>query len=55
MWWQNGLNGLRGFNTQPPEGGWDFPRQLSGGFSCFNTQPPEGGWVWFVKLADTHL
>ena len=32
------------FNTQPPEGGWDFDAGQSGyGFS-FNTQPPEGGW-----------
>ena len=37
-----------GFNTQPPEGGWE------GFISCppatwrFNTQPPEGGW-WIIK------
>ena len=35
----------RGFNTQPPEGGW-FPSKCSGSDGCcFNTQPPEGGWV----------
>ena len=33
-----------GFNTQPPEGGWDhlMPRTLA--MFGFNTQPPEGGW-----------
>ena len=33
-----------GFNTQPPEGGWqgfDFAHHRVSGF---NTQPPEGGW-----------
>ena len=33
-----------GFNTQPPEGGWEpsaFWRVILAGF---NTQPPEGGW-----------
>ena len=39
------LTRLGGFNTQPPEGGWQgaglVPLQ-----SCrFNTQPPEGGWT----------
>ena len=34
----------RGFNTQPPKGGWevrqfDYRNQWS-----FNTQPPKGGW-----------
>ena len=37
---------LSGFNTQPPEGGWDKcvgkPQNNSG----FNTQPPEGGWAF---------
>ena len=34
----------RGFNTQPPEGGWfaDLSRRSQNG--SFNTQPPEGGW-----------
>ena len=35
-----------GFNTQPPEGGWqrqDMYRRL---LQSFNTQPPEGGWLW---------
>ena len=33
-----------GFNTQPPEGGWqDFKDDLCG-INGFNTQPPEGGW-----------
>ena len=34
-----------GFNTQPPEGGWQkilIPFEQNTGF---NTQPPEGGWV----------
>ena len=34
---------IRGFNTQPPEGGCiQIPRQKAV-FQCFNTQPPEGG------------
>ena len=32
------------FNTQPPEGGWDFGRAAQNGAGGFNTQPPEGGW-----------
>ena len=37
--------GIRGFNTQPPEGGW----VSEACYKChrgrgFNTQPPEGGW-----------
>ncbi|WP_295848995.1 hypothetical protein [uncultured Neisseria sp.] len=35
----------KGFNTQPPEGGWDLGQQAMAGYTCFNTQPPEGGWV----------
>ena len=35
---------LRGFNTQPPEGGWDRPRAGRRDKNGFNTQPPEGGW-----------
>ena len=34
-----------GFNTQPPEGGWQaaaLPRRAA---RSFNTQPPEGGWL----------
>ena len=33
-----------GFNTQPPEGGWEIiynGKEIKG---SFNTQPPEGGW-----------
>ena len=37
---QNG----RGFNTQPPEGGWKPPKRWRGKKISFNTQPPEGGW-----------
>ena len=33
-----------GFNTQPPEGGWDIPCCINDFEQCFNTQPPEGGW-----------
>ena len=41
------------FNTQPPEGGWAFPRfALTVPFS-FNTQPPEGGWFALWGDADT--
>ena len=34
-----------GFNTQPPEGGWNLGVLNAGTVQCFNTQPPEGGWV----------
>ena len=34
-----------GFNTQPPEGGWDLKIMLCNDDRSFNTQPPEGGWV----------
>ena len=34
----------RSFNTQPPEGGWDFARVCVRNIARFNTQPPEGGW-----------
>ena len=33
-----------GFNTQPPEGGWQNSLSGSSLFQGFNTQPPEGGW-----------
>ena len=33
------------FNTQPPEGGWKKPLNISVMSVCFNTQPPEGGWA----------
>ena len=38
---------LRGFNTQPPEGGWscNAPFSSNSGVRGFNTQPPEGGWT----------
>ncbi len=35
-----------GFNTQPPEGGWDGGIQYQLSFLSFNTQPPEGGWLF---------
>ena len=34
-----------GFNTQPPEGGWQPDKFLRRLKRSFNTQPPEGGWV----------
>ena len=36
---------VQGFNTQPPEGGWDMQLVAAPDAACFNTQPPEGGWV----------
>ena len=33
------------FNTQPPEGGWDFEQTIQIYCLRFNTQPPEGGWL----------
>ena len=33
------------FNTQPPEGGWQYAADQLNSEDCFNTQPPEGGWV----------
>ena len=35
----------RGFNTQPPEGGWSIATFAATCPFCFNTQPPEGGWI----------
>ena len=35
---------LQGFNTQPPEGGWERRRNGFAAVGRFNTQPPEGGW-----------
>ena len=37
-----------GFNTQPPEGGWDRRLPFSGCVGSFNTQPPEGGWEMYL-------
>ena len=34
-----------GFNTQPPEGGWQLYRVFCRMVRRFNTQPPEGGWA----------
>ena len=33
-----------GFNTQPPEGGWNPHPKIKRFRQGFNTQPPEGGW-----------
>ena len=38
--------GLGGFNTQPPEGGWASIPIMHLPVHCFNTQPPEGGWPY---------
>ena len=46
---------LSSFNTQPPEGGWDFSADTCIGISRFNTQPPEGGWLYLPKLPDPQL
>ena len=35
---------MKGFNTQPPEGGWVGVHAIIKWQSSFNTQPPEGGW-----------
>ena len=42
---QIGSDWLNGFNTQPPEGGWEFVQFDKFDVGGFNTQPPEGGWV----------
>ena len=34
----------RGFNSQPPEGGWPVRTTRRNPWECFNSQPPEGGW-----------
>ena len=34
-----------GFNSQPPEGGWDNNDNKRYCVYCFNSQPPEGGWM----------
>ncbi len=40
-----------GFNTQPPEGGWQAAFSIIPNSAvCFNTQPPEGGWPAPMKL-----
>ena len=35
----------KGFNSQPPEGGWVGGRRGEYRADRFNSQPPEGGWV----------
>ena len=34
----------RGFNSQPPEGGWPVRTTRRNPWEGFNSQPPEGGW-----------
>ena len=38
------MRDIVGFNTQPPEGGWQRKSRKRACKHCFNTQPPEGGW-----------
>ena len=44
------MSATKGFNTQPPEGGWNTRGSGSYRSTCFNTQPPEGGWINKVKV-----
>ncbi len=43
----------RGFNTQPPEGGWNMVCNTNTNLNGFNTQPPEGGWRLKNSLVST--
>ena len=47
-----GLQYIRCFNTQPPEGGCHIHSANSSLASRFNTQPPEGGCITF-KLSES--
>ena len=38
------VSNFQGFNTQPPEGGWQRQKFHTPQNLGFNTQPPEGGW-----------
>ena len=38
-----------GFNTQPPEGGWEYFGLRRIARKSFNTQPPEGGWAIIIS------
>ena len=40
---------MKGFNTQPPEGGWADTVDIYGHLRSFNTQPPEGGWLAYLQ------
>ena len=40
----------KGFNSQPPEGGWMPFRFITGLPPRFNSQPPEGGWTAYLLL-----
>ena len=42
-------HGEKGFNTQPPEGGWFHKLRHIQRRNGFNTQPPEGGWVFRIS------
>ena len=44
----------RGFNTQPPEGGWKAVRKNDRSGRRFNTQPPEGGWLTARRYSTVH-
>ena len=45
----------RGFNSQPPEGGWMQAVIHAQTPSCFNSQPPEGGWCILFKAKKGHV
>ena len=46
------LTGNIGFNTQPPEGGWEIKIYTLRVTQSFNTQPPEGGWLIGQRTSD---
>ena len=46
---QKSNNCFIGFNTQPPEGGWNQLAAMTCFVESFNTQPPEGGWRCFLS------
>ena len=43
---------VKGFNTQPPEGGCESIMRYGSALFCFNTQPPEGGCLAISMTAD---
>ena len=45
---------MNSFNSQPPEGGWEFRRLCHPISSGFNSQPPEGGWASKSRYAISH-
>ena len=47
--WSSSMS-VRGFNTQPPEGGCENGAENGNSKKCFNTQPPEGGCLLMAVL-----